>query len=401
MKPAEETIKIEDEFLIRTYQKIGVVLHKGKGARVWDVDGKEYVDFMGGYGVAIIGHSHPKVVEAVKEQAERLVICHGSLYNDSRAAFLKELMKVAPKGLTKAHLSNSGAEAVEAALKMARKYTRKKRFVAATNSYHGKTMGALSVTYSRKYREPFGPLPYETTFVKYGSIEELQKVDFSDVAAVILEPVQGEGGIRVPPRDYFKQVEELVHRKDVLLIIDEIQAGLGRTGKMWAHQHWSIEPDIMTIGKGIAGGVPMGVTLARSEIGEVLKVGEHTSTFGGNPLSSAAGKATLEVIREENLPEKAEKMGRKLMDGLKELSRKTKLVREIRGLGLMIGVELRVRFQDILLNSAKKGLLMLYSGRNVLRLLPPLTISDNDVKDGLEILADSIIKEEERLRIKQ
>ncbi len=398
---AEEIMKIEDEYLVRTYQKLGIVLHKGRGARLWDVNGKEYVDFMGGYGVAIVGHSHPKVVEAIREQAELLVICHGSLYNDSRAAFLEELMKVAPKGLTKAFLSNSGAEAVEAALKMARKYTGKKRFVAAINSYHGKTMGALSVTYSQKYRGAFGPFPYETTFIKYGSAEELEKVDFSDVAAVILEPVQGEGGVKLPPPDYFKRVEEIVHAKDALLIIDEVQAGLGRTGKMWAHEHWGVQPDIITIGKGIAGGVPMGVTLARQEIGDVLKVGEHTSTFGGNPLSSAAGKAVLEIIREENLPERAERMGKKLIDGLRKLSEETRLIREVRGLGLMIGVELRVRFQDVLLNSAKRGLLMLYSGRNVLRFLPPLIISDEDVKDGLNILTDSVIEEEKRLRIKQ
>lgn len=398
---AGNVIRVEDEHLLHTYQKIGVVLHRGKGARVWDVNGKEYVDFMGGYGVAIVGHSHPKVIEAIKEQAELLTICHGSLYNDSRAAFLEELMKVAPKGLTKAYLSNSGAEAVEAALKMARKYTGKKRFIAAINSYHGKTMGALSVTYSPKYRTPFGPFPYGTTFVKYGSAEELEKADFSDVAAVILEPVQGEGGIKLPPPDYFKRVEEIVHAKGALLIIDEVQAGLGRTGKMWAHQHWGVEPDIMTIGKGIAGGVPMGVTLARQEIGDTLKVGEHTSTFGGNPLSSAAGRAVLEIIREERLPERAERMGKKLMDDLKELSEETRLIREVRGLGLMIGVELRVRFQNVLLDSVEKGLLMLYSGRNVLRLLPPLIISDKDIKDGLEILSDSIIKEEKKLRIKQ
>lgn len=401
MRKAEEIMRIEDEYLVGTYQKIGVVLHRGKGARVWDINNKEYVDFMGGYGVAIVGHSHPKVVRAIKEQAELLTICHSSLYNESRAAFLEELMSVAPKGLTKAYLSNSGAEAVEAALKMARKYTGKRKFIAAINSFHGKTMGALSVTYSPKYRAPFGPFPYETNFVRYGSIEDLERTDFSDVAAVILEPVQGEGGIRLPPPDYFKQVEEIVHTKGALLIIDEIQSGLGRTGKMWAHQHWGVEPDIITIGKGIAGGVPMGVTLVKDEVGKALKVGEHTSTFGGNPLASAAGKAVLEVIREEKLPERAEEMGKKLMENLRKLSEETKLIKEVRGLGLMIGVELRVRFQEILLNSVKKGLLLLYSGINILRLLPPLIISDKDIEDGINILSDSIIEEEEKLRIKQ
>jgi acetylornithine/LysW-gamma-L-lysine aminotransferase len=397
----ERIIGIEDGHLVKTYQKLGIVLHKGKGVRVWDVKGKEYIDFMGGYGVAIVGHSHPKVVRAIKEQAEMLTICHGSLYNDVRASFLEELFNMVPNSLDVAFLSNSGTEAVEAALKMAMKYTGKKNFIAAKGSYHGKTMGALSVTYSEKYRSSFEPFPYKTRFVKYGSVEELEKIDFKDVAAIILEPVQGEGGINIPPPDYFPMVRELADKWGVPLIMDEVQAGLGRTGKLWAHQHWNVEPDIMTIGKGIAGGVPMGVTVAKKEIGSSLKVGEHTSTFGGNPLSAAAAKATLRIIKEEHLPERAGVMGEKLTQLLKELKETTKLIREIRGLGLMIGIELRIRFQNILLRCAERGLLMLYSGRNVIRLLPPLILTDKDVEEALPILKNSIEEEEKKMLFEQ
>lgn len=397
----EKMTRMEDEYLVKTYQKLGIILRKGKGTRVWDIKGKEYIDFMGGYGVAIVGHSHPKVVQTVKEQAEMLTICHGSLYNDVRASFLEELFSVTPKSLGVAYLSNSGAEAVEAALKMARKHTGKKRFIAAKGSYHGKTMGALSVTYSEKYRSSFGPFPYETRFIRYGSVEELEKIDFKDIAGIILEPVQGEAGVNVPPSDYFPAVRELADRMEIPLIIDEVQAGLGRTGKLWAHQHWNIEPDIMTIGKGIAGGVPMGVTVAKKEIGSSLKVGEHTSTFGGNPLSSAAAKAVLQIIKEERLPERAEVMGRRLTHLLRELKEKTKLIREVRGLGLMIGIELRIRFQNILLRCAERGLLVLYSGRNILRLLPPLILTDEDIEEALSILKNSLEEEEKRMLFEQ
>ena len=397
----EDIIRIEDEYLVRTYQKLGIVISKGKGSRVWDIDGKEYLDFMGGYGVAIVGHSHPRIIEAIRRQASKLIICHGSLYNDERASFIEELLKVSPKSLEMAYLSNSGAEAVEAALKMVRKFTGKRKFIAAVGAYHGKTMGALSVTYSNKYRAPFAPFPYEVEFVRFGSIEDIEKCNFSNVAGIILEPIQGEGGVKVPPPDYLKAVRELADKKGVPLIIDEIQTGLARTGKMWAHQHWNIEPDVMTIGKGIASGIPMGVTLAKKEIASSLKVGEHTSTFGGNPLSSSVAKAVLEIITKEKLEERARLMGQKLIDGLKDIACSSRIVREVRGLGLMIGIELRVRFQDILFESIKKGLLMLYSGKNILRLLPPLIINEKDVREALEILKYSIINEDKRRHIEQ
>ena len=386
----------EDEFMGNLYQRFPVTVEKGLGSHVWDVDGKEYIDCMGGYGVAIVGHRNERVVNALKSQLEKIITVHSSLYNKTREEFLKILIDVAPHGLTQVHLNNSGAEAVEAAIKFARKFTGKKGMVAMNGSYHGKSMGALSLTFNPKYRKMFQPLVEKTSFAKFGDIESLRETVDDDTGFVILEPIQGESGIRVAPDGFLQEVRKMCDDKGILLIFDEIQSGLGRTGRMWASEHWNTAPDIMCIAKGIAGGVPMGATLVKPEILAVMGKGEHSSTFGGNPLSCAAGTATLQALTQDGLIENAEKMGRRLREGLERLKEKHKIIREIRGKGLMIGVELKFEVKDILLDGIKNGVLILYSGRNILRFLPPLVISEDDITKVLETLDILLAKEEKR-----
>jgi acetylornithine/LysW-gamma-L-lysine aminotransferase len=389
----------EDQYLGNLYQKFPVTIEKGLGSHVWDINNKEYIDCMGGYGVALVGHRNERVVNAIKAQIGRILTVHSSFYNKTREEFLENLIKVAPKGLSQVHLNNSGAESVEAAIKFARKFSGKKGMVAMKGSYHGKSMGALSLTFNPKYRESFQPLVEKVSFSSYGNIDELRATVDKDTAFVILEPIQGESGIHVPPDGFLQDVRKLCDENKILLIFDEIQSGLGRTGSMWASNHWETVPDIMCVAKGIAGGVPMGVTLVRPDILSVMKKGEHSSTFGGNPLSCAAGTATIQALTQDGLIENAKKMGQKFRQGLEDLKSKHKIIREVRGKGLMIGVELKFEVKDILMEGIKNGLLLLYSGRNILRFLPPLVISETDIAKTLKILDELLTNEEGRRNV--
>ncbi len=387
----------EDQFMGNLYQRFPVTIEKGVGAHVWDIDGKEYIDCMGGYGVALVGHQNQRVNNAIKEQLDKIITVHSSLYNKTREEFLKMLIGLAPKGLTQVHLNNSGAEAIEAAIKFARKFTGKKGMVAMKGSYHGKSFGALSLTFGPKYRKPFEPLVEKVSFASFGDIESLRSVIDDETAFVILEPIQGESGIIVAPEGFLQEVRKLCNEKGILLIFDEIQAGLGRTGRLWACDHWNTVPDILCLAKGIAGGVPMGVTLVRPDILASMNKGEHSSTFGGNPISCAAGIAALKALTEDGLIENSEKMGKIFREGLEKLKEKHTMIREIRGKGLMIGIEMKFEIKDILMGLIKEGILMLYSGRNILRILPPLVISEDDITKVLHAL-DSILTKEEQKR---
>jgi len=380
------TVEAEDLYGPQTYQKYPVTIVRGAGAELWDDAGTKYIDCMGGYGVAIVGHSNPEVVAAIKAQAEKLITCHGSLYNDARALFFEKLIACSPKGLDSAFLSNSGAEANEVAIKLAKKFTGRKSIIAMKGGFHGKTAGALSATWNKKYKEAFEPLIPNFTHVAFGDLPELEAAVGPDTAAVMLEPVQGEGGIILPPDGYMKGVRELCDRKGILLIADEVQSGLGRTGKLWAIENWGVTPDIMTSAKGLAGGVPIGATVARREIMHTLKKGEQTSTFGGNPLSCAAGTATLDFILKNDLPGQAVTKGAYFLQQLKFLSSRHRVCREARGIGMMLAMEMRVDIQNIILNSVKDRILYTYSGRTILRLLPPLVMTETQIREVIESL---------------
>ena len=388
----------EDQFMGNLYQRFPVTVERGVGAHVWDTDGKEYIDCMGGYGVALVGHRNERVNNSIRQQIDKIITVHSSLYNKTREEFLTTLIGLAPEGLTQVHLNNSGAEAVEAAMKFARKFTKKTGMVAMKGSYHGKSFGALSLTFNPKYRKAFAPLVETVAFASYGDIESLRSVINDDTAFVILEPIQGESGIIVAPDGFLQNVRKLCDEKRIILIFDEIQAGLGRTGKLWACEHWGTAPDILCLAKGIAGGVPMGATLVRPDILAAMGKGEHSSTFGGNPISCAAGTAALKAITEDGLIENAKKMGELFRDGLEKLKEKHTMIREIRGKGLMIGIELKFDVRDILMGLIKEGILMLYSGRNILRILPPLVITEEDVTKVLHALDSILTREEERKR---
>jgi LysW-gamma-L-lysine/LysW-L-ornithine aminotransferase len=388
----------EDRNLSNLYQKFPIRIERGKGAYVWDTSGKEYIDCMGGYGVALVGHCNPRVVEAIKNQAEKLIVCHMSLYNDTREDFLTKTAAIAPQGLNKIFFSNSGAEAVEAALKFSRRYTGKPGIISMNGGYHGKTFGALSVTYSEKYRKPFMPLLEGVKFLPYTNPNIEDAIDDS-IGTVIVEPIQGETGIILPPDRLLQNMRELCTKHKIILIFDEIQSGFGRTGKMWAGEHWKTVPDIMCLAKGIAGGVPIGLTLCKPEIVEAMRVGEHSSTFGGNPLACAAGSATIKALTEDKLVENAAALGNYFKEGLLILKDKHKIVREVRGIGMMLAMELRFDVKNVLLDGIRNGLLMLYSGKNILRLLPPLVMEKRTVSTALEIIDNLLLAEGKRRNV--
>ena len=393
-------VENEESFVGNLYQRFPINITKGKGCKVWDISGKEYLDCMGGYGVALVGHCNDRVVKAITNQTQNLITCHMSVYNDVRFDFLKKFSKIAPPNLQKTFFTNSGTESVEAALKFSRKYTSKPGVLALNGGYHGKTFGSLSVTYNEKYRKSFLPLLDNMQFIAYSesdTIPEIVTKGNKKIGTVIVEPIQGETGIIMPPVGFLKKIRNICNENGLVLIFDEIQSGLGRTGKMWAGQHWDVEPDIMCLAKGIAGGIPMGLTVMRSEILDCLKVGEHSSTFAGNPLACAAGSATIDSIIEDELVSNSEKMGRIFKSGLLEIKEKYKIVRDVRGLGMMLGVEMRFDVKDILLDGIKNGILLLYSGRNILRLLPPIVMKEEEVNKSLELI-DKLIQNEERRR---
>lgn len=393
----EDTIAKEDLYQARVYAKRRQVLVRGKGAELYDHDGHRYIDLTSGYGVAILGYGHPKIIEAIKAQAEKLLTCHGSFYNDARASFLEELVKVTPKGLDSVLMANSGAEAVEAALKTAIRATGKTEIVAFVRGYHGKTFGALSATWEHKYKDGFGPLLPWFTHVPYGDIEKTRAAISERTAAILVEPIQGEGGVRVPPKGFLKELRELATERSILLMLDEVQTGLMRTGKMFSFQWEGIIPDIFILGKGLAGGLPVGAVISSRETMAKLGLGGHTSTMAGNPLVCAAGIATLEVLKQEISEEFVASKSSLFLKWLGECSN-FKVIREIRGMGLMLGLELRMEAEATLNSLAECGVLALPAGRNVVRLLPPLIIPEPLISEACSKLRGVLEVEDTKLR---
>lgn len=378
----ERVFENENRFGFNVYPKREIAIAEGRGALLFGAEGKRYIDCAGGHGVASVGHANPEVARAVARQAERLISCPGVFYNDVRARFLEKLIAFAPEHLTRAFLCNSGTESVEAALKFARFTTGRTRFVSAMRSFHGRTMGALSATGNPAYRKPFEPLVEGFRHAPFNNIEKMDALIDEQTAALLVEPVQGEGGVHVGEKDFFQALRRLCTQRGVLLIVDEVQTGFCRTGRRFGHQHFEIEPDMICTAKAMAGGVPMGAVLCS----EAIKppVGNHGSTFGGNPLACAAGIAAIDYMTKHDLDEKADRKGRLIMDMLRsaDLNR----VRRVRGLGLMIGIELKEKVKPVIMELAEQGVLALPAGSTVLRLLPPLVITDEELSVAGETL---------------
>ncbi len=391
MKSSSEIIALEGRHDSGLYSKQPLVLVRGEGARLWDADGREYIDCVGGHGVANVGHANPAVIRAVTEQVQRLVICPNGFYNDQRAQLLAELTRIGPPGLERAFLCNSGTEAVEAALKFARLATCRTKIIAAMRGFHGRTFGALSATWRSQYRQPFEPLVPGFEFVPYNRLEQMQQVVDEETAAVILEMVQGEGGVIPGDGGYLRGVQALCQERGALFIVDEVQTGFGRTGRMFASQHHDLRPDLMCVAKSIAGGLPMGGVLIGSRVGDLPRK-VHGSTFGGNPLACAAALATIRYIESEHLPERAAELGARLMAGLQAIS--SPLIRDVRGLGLMVGMELKGKVAPYLAGLSDRGVLALSAGATVMRFLPPLVISAEDVDTVVERVAAVLENEE-------
>ena len=376
--------QLEHEYGLVLAPKRDLVAVRGKGALLYDEADQAYIDCIGGIGVASLGHSHPNLVAAVQQQAETLITCPHIIYNDVRSKMLKKLVEVTPRRLTRAFLCNSGSEAVEAALKFARLHTRRANFVTAMRGFHGRTMGAVSATFTKKYRESFEPLIPGFLYVPFNKIEKLEAAIDDDTAAVMLELVQGEGGVNPIQADYIAAARQLCSERGALLIIDEIQTGFCRTGKFFACEHFDLQPDIMTLAKGLGGGVPIGATMINAEI--KVDPGLHGSTFGGNPLACAAALAAMETYQKENLAQRAHELGAYFEARLmhKPLSQ----VRTVRRLGLMIGIETRHKVQEILAQLLKRHIIALPAGPNVIRLLPPLVIEKNQLDQVVEVLQE-------------
>ena len=370
----------ESKSIIQTYTRQPLLLDRGSGARVWDAAGREYLDFAAGVAVNSLGHCHPRVVEAIRRQAGQLIHTSNIYYTENQVLLAEVLTELT--GMDRAFFCNSGAESMEAALKLARKATGRSLLVAATGGFHGRTLGALSITHKPAYRKPFGPL-YEAVFVSYDDIEALKGAVTADTSAVVLEPVQGEGGVNVPGPMYLKAARDICDDEGALLILDEIQTGFGRTGRWFAKEYSGVLPDVMTLAKAIAGGLPMGVMLASENVSEILVRGDHASTFGGGPLICAAALAAIDVIKSENLVERSYDLGKYLRSELGNL--KTK---EVRGLGLMVGVELQRDCPAVVSKARERGVLLNSTSEHVIRMVPPLVITEKDIDQVVSVLGE-------------
>ena len=386
---AQQIIDTENKHTSGVYAKQTLTIVRGQGASLFDVNGVEYLDCSSGHGVANLGHAHPKIAEALYKQANTLITLFESFPNDQRAMLMEKITALVP-GLDRVFFCNSGTEAVEAAFKFARISTGRKNFIAAMRAFHGRTYGSLSATFNKKYREGFEPLLPGVSHVSYNNIEALDKAVNEETAAVILEVVQGEGGVYPASLEYIQAARRICDERSALLIVDEIQTGFGRTGKMFAVQHYGVTPDLLTCAKSLAGGVPMGAVLIGANIKNLVP-GVHGSTFGGNPLSCAAANAALEVILGEDLPGQAAAKGAYLMEKLKKIESSN--IRDVRGMGLMIGIEMKQKVTPYIKILQEKKIIALNAGMTVIRLLPPLVITYEQIDRLVEVLTEVLTQE--------
>jgi acetylornithine/LysW-gamma-L-lysine aminotransferase len=386
LSPVTNTFALEQAHTSGVYIKRELEIVRGEGAYLWDADGNRYIDCVGGQGAANLGHAHPAVVAALQRQSAELISCPEIFHNPVRAQYQAALCAAAD--MPRVYLCNSGAEAIEAAIKFAVLATGRTRVISTMRAFHGRTLGALSATWERAYREPFAPLLMNTGHVPYNNVERLAEVLDDTVAAVIVEPVQGEGGVHPAAEGYLQAVQALCRERGALLIVDEVQTGFGRTGSLFAHTQDGIQPDLLCLSKSIAGGLPMGAVLIGERVG-ALPPATHGTTFGGNPLACAAGLAVLDVLATTDLIEQARVRGEAVRARL-AASLPASVAREVRGRGLMIGIELRNKVAPVLRALQARGVLALPAGATVLRLLPPLVISDDDLWTAVEVIEETL-----------
>ena len=393
---SREWMEKADKYIVKNYGRYPIVAARGKGCRLWDADGKEYLDFLAGIAVNNLGHCHPRVVEALRKQAGELIHC-SNLYHIPPQIELAELL-CENSFAEKAFFCNSGAEANEAAIKLARKYSREKygpeRFeiITASESFHGRTMATLSATGQEKIQRFFDPLLHGFTHVPYNDAEALEKAITSRTCAVMLEPIQGESGVNVPSSDYFREIRRICDKNSVLLIFDEVQVGMGRTGHLFAYEHFGVEPDIMTLAKALAGGAPIGAMLTRDEYAAAFTPGSHGSTFGGNPLVTAAAVAAVKTITEDGFLGHVLEMGDYLRSRLGELEGRYPFITVVRGIGLMVGMGLSIPGADIIRKGHERGLLLNCTHDTVLRFVPPLVVTKDEI-DEMMLILDGILVE--------
>lgn len=388
--------ELSDKHLMTFTKRYPVALVRGEGSRVWDSNGKEYLDFTGGIAVTALGHSHPKVVGTLREQAATLVHVSNYFHIPQQAQLAQLLCE--HSFADRVFFSNSGAEANETAIKLARKWAKEHGssdrgdIISMRGGFHGRTLATVTATAQEKYHHGFEPLPGGFKYVAFNDLKALERAIDSRTAAVLVEPIQGEGGVIVPDESYLPGLRKLCDEAGILLILDEIQTGMGRTGKLWAYEHSGVAPDIMTVAKALANGVPIGATLATEDVARVFTPGTHGSTFGGNPLATAVGVTVFSTLIEDKLAERAGRVGKLLLQGLEAVrARHPKAVKEIRGRGLLVGLDLVPPVGDVVAACRERGLLVLTAGDNTLRLAPALIVTEKEVAEACAII-DTALK---------
>lgn len=392
----EEIYQKDKDYYLPVFARHQLVLSHGEGAYVYDINGNQYIDFLGGIAVNVLGHGHENLVKAIAAQAGKMIHCSNLYYTEAQAVLAEKLVKLS--GLSKVFLANSGAEANEGAMKLARKYAsgknpEKTEIITAWHGFHGRTLATLTATAQPKYQQGFGPLPASYTYVEYNDIEALEKAMSEKTCAVMLEPIQGEGGVHVPDKEYLKKVRALCDQYDAVMILDEIQTGIGRSGTMFAYEQFGVKPDIVTLAKGLAGGVPIGAFIAGEKVAAVFHPGDHGSTFGGNPLACAAANAVLDTIKADGLMDNCQAVGKYFMNELEKLRAKyPALITEVRGMGLIIGLQLTQPGREIVNECMANGAIINCTSGDVLRFVPPLIIDESQVDAVIKILDQALIK---------
>jgi predicted acetylornithine/succinylornithine family transaminase len=387
----QATLDRYSRYVIANYTRYPVCLVRGEGSVVFDDEGKRYLDYFPGWGCGLLGHCPPRVVEALQRQAATLIHVPNTWHTEPQA-LLAEALSVRTTWQGQCFFCNSGAEANEAAIKLARlNGNGRYKIITFTDSFHGRTMGALTATAQPKYHQGVGPMLPGFEYAPYGDLEAVRKLVDNETVAVMLEPIQGEGGVNVPPAGFLEGLRELADRHKLLLIFDEVQTGMGRTGKWYAHQHWGVTPDVVTLAKALAGGVAMGGLIARPEVADKLRPGTHAATFGGNPLAAAAALATIETIEQDGLLSRAVTIGERLTAFFEGLRPRCPWIKQVRGLGCMIGCELTVDGAAVVKRCMEKGLLINCTHTTVLRLLPAMNLGDDELAEGCAILEDVLV----------